>query len=160
MKQGEKKERERRERRGRREESQREVVRGVRERVKGRRKRGHKVRYKGRGKPKGMRRVPGEWVYGRLTNERQYREYAVKKNNGERNEKQMGWYEEHRKGREKWLRGKPGKPGVRVRGERNENALGEARRCGVPTVGSHGKETYVREGERMSRLVRRREVDV
>lgn len=143
----------------RRDESQRQRVRSARKRIKGRQKRGHRIRYKGRGTPHGMLRVPGEWVYGRLTNERVFREYARKKKEGERTEKQRMWYEEHRSGREVWLRGKVQKPGARVRGEINEKARAEARKCGMPTVGSQGNETYVREADRIPRLRRIREVE-
>lgn len=148
-----------RERRSRRDEFQRQQVRGARKRVKGRQKRGHRIRYFGRGRPQGILRVPGKWVYGRLTNELVFRDYAMKKKVGERTEKQEVWYEEHRRGREEWLRGKYRKPSVRVRGEPNEHARIEAIKCGIPTVGIGGEETYVRDGERIRRLRRIRDVE-
>lgn len=146
----------------RREESQRQLLRATRKRIRGRQKRGHRVRYKGRGKPRrpGLRRVPGEWVYGRLTNEAVFRDYARKYQWGERTEKQKSWYEEHRRGREPWLRGKPAqKPALRRRAQSHGRAREEARKCGMPTVGYGGKETYVRPKERIDRLRRMREVE-
>lgn len=148
-----------RERRGRREEGQRQRLIAARKRVKGRQKRGHRILYNGRGLPKGMVRLPGPWVYGRLTNESIYREYAAKQKNGERTEKQEAWYEEHRKGREPWLRGKNRKPAARIREESNAYAMEEARKCGIVTIGSLGKETYVRDQPRIIRLRRIRDVE-